>query len=86
LTRNSASLIKNLEGKNFKKKAKVKLGSKKAYKVRKKRDGKIIACFSMIKIKKLGKKKLKVRVINPSNKLKLFKKKLKLRKIKMLEN
>jgi len=73
-------------GKNFKKKAKVKLGSKKAYKVKKKRDGKIIAYFSMKEINKLGKKKLKVRVINPDDKLKLFKKKLKLNQIKVLEN
>ncbi len=75
----------SIYGKNFKKKSKVKLGSKKAYKVRKKRDGKIIAFFSMKEVKKLGHKKLSVKVINPNGSSKTYRKKVKIKKIKLWE-
>ncbi len=85
-TKTGKEVIKlTIYGKRFKKHSKVKLGSKKAYKVVKKSKRKIVAYFRMGEIRKLGKKKLKVRVINPGNKVKLFKKKVKLKKIKWLE-
>jgi len=83
-TRTGKEVIKlTIYGKRFKKSSVVKLGSKKAFKVRKKSSKKIVAYFRMNDVKKLGKKKLKVRVINSSN-TKLFKHKLKLKKIKWL--
>ncbi len=83
-TKTGKEVIKlTIYGKRFKKSSVVKLGSKKAYKVRKKSGKKLIAYFRMNDVKKLGKKKLKVRVIN-SGEVKLFKHKLKLKKIKWL--
>ena len=83
-TRTGKEVLKlTIYGKRFKKSSVVKLGSKKAFKVKKKSSRKIVAYFRMNDIKKLGKKKLKVRVKN-SNNTKLFKNKLKLKKVKWL--
>ena len=85
-TRTGKQVLKlTIYGKHFKKSSVVKLGSKKAYKVKKRSSRKLVAYFKMGEIRKLGKKKLKVRVRN-SSRTKLYKKKLKLKKVKWLES
>jgi hypothetical protein len=75
-----------LQGKRFKNNSEVKLGSKKAYKVTKKSNKKIIAYFSVSDLQKLGKNKLKITVENNSNAKREYKKKLNLGEILSAKN
>jgi len=71
-------------GKRFKKKSKVYFGSKKAYKTNYKNRHKLVAKFSWKELRKLGHKKLRIKVKNPNGAVKEFKIRKTLSKIKFL--
>lgn len=75
-----------IHGQHFKSKAKVKLGSKRAYRVVKISSKKLIAYFKMAEVRKLDKDaRLKLKIINPGSNDKTYKKRLNLNNIKPLQ-
>ena len=72
-------------GKNFRKHAKVKLGSKKADKTKWKSPKKIIGYFSMSELKKLGHKKLAAKVVDPDGYTDGYRHKIRIGSLKALK-
>ena len=72
-------------GKNFRKHAKVKLGSKKADKTKRKSSKKIIGYFSMKELKELGHKKLVAKVVDPGGYTDGYRHKIRIGSLKALK-
>ncbi|EKD46784.1 MAG: hypothetical protein ACD_67C00063G0001 [uncultured bacterium] len=76
MTRNGDFLKLTISGKQFKYKTKVFLGGRKAVKITRKSNKKIVATFSVAKLRETNKQKFILRAINPNGKETKYKNKL----------